>query len=105
MIEWYPALYLDSETLKKETRIKRRVEKHRLNFNVYCIALASNKKNLFDIINANELLFQYYRNRGIKIVGLASSKESAVKMVADIVGDVYHQTGKFDVRAFFGQNE
>lgn len=81
------------------------MEKHKVTISVYCIAMASNPNNLFDIYNTNEFLFQYYRQKEIKVVGLASSKESAFEMVADIVNDVYQQTGKLDVRTFFQWEE
>lgn len=105
MIKWYPELYLDPETEKKQKKIKKRMEKHKVNLRVYCIALASNEKNLLDIYCSNELLFQYYRSKEMKIIGLASSKESAIRMTADIINDVYQETGKIDVRAYFQEEE
>lgn len=105
MVKWYPALYLDSVTSKNQRKIKRRMEKRKVNLRVYCIALASNEKNLLDIYCTNELLFHYYRCKEIKVIGLASSKESAIQMVADIVNDVYQQTGRLDVRTFFQEDE
>lgn len=105
MIKWYPDLYCDPETEKKEKRIRKRLEKKRVNFRVYCIAIASNEKNLLDIYCSNELLFRYYRTKEMKIVGLASSKESAIQIVAEIVDEVYQQTGKIDVRAYFQEEE
>lgn len=105
MIKWYPTLYLDSVTKKNLRKIKRRMERRKINLRVYCIALASNEKNLLDIYSTNELLFQYYRQKDIKVIGLASSKESAIQLVADIVNDVYQQTGRLDVRTFFKEDE
>ena len=105
MIKWYPALYLDSVTKKNLRKIKRRMERRKINLRVYCIALASNEKNLLDIYSTNELLFRYYRQKDIKVIGLASSKESAIQLVADIVNDVYQQTGRLDVRTFFKEDE
>lgn len=105
MIKWYPALYLDSVTKKNLRKIKRRMERRKINLRVYCIALASNEMNLLDIYSTNELLFQYYRQKDIKVIGLASSKESAIQLVADIVNDVYQQTGRLDVRTFFKEDE
>lgn len=81
------------------------MEKDKVTISVYCIAMASNSNNLFDIYNTNEFLFRYYRQKEIKVIGLASSRESAFKMVADIVNNVYQQTGKLDVRTFFQWEE
>ena len=105
MIKWYPTLYIDQVTEKKERKIKKRMERRKVNVQVYCVAIASNEKNLFDIYHANELLFPYSQRKEIKIVGLAGSKESAVLMVADIVNDMYQQTGKIDAGTFFQWEE
>ncbi|HAU87973.1 MAG TPA: hypothetical protein DCW90_21600 [Lachnospiraceae bacterium] len=105
MIKWYPALYLDSVTKKNLRKIKRRMERRKINLSVYCIALASNEKNLLDIYSTNELLYRYYRHKDIKVIGLASNKENAIQLVADIVNDVYQQTGRLDVRTFFKEDE
>lgn len=101
MIKWYPALYLDSVTKKHQNRIKRRIEKGKHTVSIYCIALATNEKNLLDIYVANELLFPYYRKREMTIIGLASSKENALELVVELINDVYQETGKLDVRTFF----
>lgn len=105
MVKWYPNLYLDSYTEKNLNKIKRRMERRKVNISVYCIALASNPKNLFDIYNTNELLFKYYSQKEITVVGLASSKENAVLLVADIVNDMYQKTGSLDARTFFQWEE
>lgn len=101
MIRWYESLYLDSVTEKKVKRIKHRLEKKKVSAQVYCIALAINEADLFDIYRSNELLFSYYQRRDIKIVGLASSKDNAITMVGDIVNDMYQELGKIDKKAFF----
>lgn len=105
MIKWYPNLYLDSITKKREKKIKKKMEQGRRTVLYYCIALASNPKNLFDIIYTDELLFQYYRRKEIYIIGLASSRESAVYMVKDIVTELYTNTGGFDARSYFQRLE
>lgn len=81
------------------------MEKGKVLLSVYCIALATNENNLLDIYSTNDLLFPYYKRREITVVGLASSKESAVELVVTIINDVYHQTGKLDVRTFFQHEE
>ncbi len=101
MITWYPELYLDEQAAKKEAKLKSKIEKGKVSLNVYCICLASNPDNLFDIINVNELLFRYYKQKKITIIGLAYSRDSAVKLVEKIALDIYMQTDNFDTEAFF----
>lgn len=105
MIKWYPDLYLDSITRKQVKKIKRKMEQGRKTVFYYCIALASNPNNLFDIIYTDELLFHYYRSKEIYIIGLASSRESAVHLVKDIVTELYENTGRFDARTYFQSTE
>ncbi|QHQ62517.1 hypothetical protein Ana3638_18435 [Anaerocolumna sedimenticola] len=72
-----------------------------MTFEVYCITFASNSYNLFDIINANELIFPYYSKRDVYILGLAGSKGQAKYLVKDMLMEIYDKTGDFRVREYF----
>ena len=52
-------------------------------------------------MNCNELWFQHYRRNDIYIVGLALDKGNAVKLVENIIQDIYSETGAFQVRDYF----
>ena len=54
----------------------------------------------FDIMEANELLFPYYR-KDIRIVGLAKGRDEAISLVEDMIMEVYNETGAFNVREYF----
>ena len=69
--------------------------------NVFCISFASNKDNLFDIMDANQLLFPYYKDKEIKIIGLAKGRGEAIEIVHDMIMEVYKERGDFDVRSYF----
>jgi hypothetical protein len=43
---------------------------------------------LFDIINANDLLFPYYRKKEIYVLSLAASREAAKLLVKDMLEEV-----------------
>ncbi|WP_167954717.1 hypothetical protein [Anaerosporobacter faecicola] len=103
MITWYDSLYMDDHIRQRATHVTQAIEDHKRLLGVYCIALASNEKNLFDIINVNELLFQHYRRNQIYIIGLAQGKESAKKLVARIIEDVYRETKDFKAREYFAE--
>lgn len=77
------------------------IEKGELTFEVYCIIFASNSDNLFDIINANDLLFPFYSRKDIYILGLADSKGQAKLLVKDMLLEIYNKTGDFRVREYF----
>lgn len=101
MINWHKDLYVDDNLIIDKKKIMKRIEKNKITNGVFCITIASNENNLLDIINANELLFDYYKRKSNYIVALASSRKSAIDLVALIVTDVYKKTGGYDVRRYF----
>lgn len=92
---------MDEKISPKVEAIMEQMEQERVTFGVYCIALASNEHNLFDIINAKELLFSHYKRNEINIIGLGSSKARAIQMVAKIIEQIYQETKGFEVRQYF----
>ncbi|MFA9463740.1 MAG: hypothetical protein ACERKN_05555 [Velocimicrobium sp.] len=101
MIKWSNELYFDDSIKKKPDKWKKRIEDGRLSHSLYCICLASNEKNLFDIINCNELFFRYYRRNSLYIVGIAKTREDAIDLLQDMIEDIYKKTGDIKVRDFF----
>lgn len=104
MITWYHKLYMDDHIIKNVDKIKTAIEENKPSIGIYCIALASNENNLFDIMNVNELMFQHYRRNKIYILGLARGKESAKRLVVRMIEDVYNETGDFHAREYFAEN-
>ena len=101
MIQWTSRIYVSDNLKKKKDKIIDSINNRRITSDVYCIAFASQSSNLFDIINANELLFPHYQKTNVEIVGLAKGKDEAIKLVQDMLMEVYDQTGEFDVRGYF----
>jgi hypothetical protein len=101
MILWNSRLYVGDKMKKKKDKVIASIDNREATFGVYCIAFSSHPSNLFDIYEANELLFPHYKKSEIKIIGLASGKQEAVDLVHDMLMEVYHKTGEFDVRTYF----
>lgn len=101
MIKWSSKLYMDEKIEAEPDKWKERLEESKFSYSLFCIALASNENNLLDIMNCNELWFRHYRKNDIYVVGLASDKDSAFKLVEQIVTDLYSETGEFKVREYF----
>lgn len=101
MIQWTSRLYVGDRMKKKKDKAILSINHSEITSDVYCIAFASHPGNLFDILNANELLFPHYKRSKIHIVGLAKGKEEAIDLVRDMLMEVYHKTGAFDVRSYF----
>ncbi|MDI9508815.1 MAG: hypothetical protein GX319_02900 [Clostridiales bacterium] len=101
MIQWASRLYISDNLKKRKDKAIASINSRRMTYDVYCIAFASSPNNLFDIMNANELLFPYYLKTDVRIVGLAKGRQEATLLVQDMLMEVYHKTGAFDVKEYF----
>lgn len=101
MITWATHLYVGEKMKKSKDQVITSMNQRKAVFGVYCITYASNPGNLFDIIEANQLLFPHYARTGVTIVGLAKGKQEALELLEKMLLEVYNQTGEFDVRAYF----
>ena len=76
-MEWDKNLYVGSSISHKKNRIKWKIIHNAGQLDIYVIALASNPKNLLDVIPAWELMQKHYPKKGKYIVGLAGSYDEA----------------------------
>lgn len=97
---WYENLYIGESIIHKKDRIIWKIRHNAGQINIYVITLASNEKNLLDIIPSQELLQRGYPKSQLYIVGLAKGYDEAVTVAASIVDEVYRRTGTFSVRNY-----
>lgn len=102
---WYEDLYVGTSIVHKTNKIKWKIRHNAGQMNIYVITLASNEKNLLDIIPAKELLQKGYPKRGLYVVGLAKGYDEAVEVAASIVDEVYHRTGTFAIRSYLAERK
>lgn len=101
MLKWSHQLHIGEGVPKRKRRMKRRLEQGKLVLGVYLITEPSNQENLFDILDAKELLFPYNKRRTIVVYGLAKGKGEAEQMVTEMIEEVYRETGTLNVREYF----
>ena len=101
MVQWATRLYIGEKIKKKKDKVIASINNREATFNVYCITFASQPCNLFDIMDANELLFPHYKKAEVQIIGLAKGKEEALALVQEMLMEVYQETGEFNVRTYF----
>lgn len=101
MVRWCEKLYTDETVGKKPEKWKKKVEKEKPAIDLYCVCIASNPDNLFDIINCNEMLFRYYKRNTVTVAGLARSREAAVALVEEMVEDMLESSGTLNVKEYF----
>lgn len=99
-MKFYPSLYVAPSIEKKSSRIIWKLKCNAGTRNVYLLTLASNGKDLFDIIDAAYVKQKPLRRNLPMIIGLASSHQEAVEMVIGIIEETLRETGGVDVRQY-----
>lgn len=102
-MKWHKELYLGESIRPKARKVRWKVIHGAGQLHVYVLALASNQRNLLDIIPSRELLQKHYPKKRLYIVGLAGNYEEALELAGHIVSEVYKKTGGFNVRDYFRQ--
>lgn len=95
-----PVYSTDGITEKEEKVIKDIVRGKKVR-GIFCIIFSTNPANLFEIVEAKDLVSPYYNKLDPELLGLAESKEEAELLVKELVKEVFEKTGGFDVRNYF----
>lgn len=104
MFVWNKNMYMDEKVSKNPSKYRRMIEKKRAVRSCCCITLPANPNNIMDIYSSRELWFKYRANSGLEIIGMASDRENAKELAAQIAEDVYKRHGDISpemVREFF----
>ena len=104
-MKYYKYLYLEDGLEKKKDKIIKKLEKNRLQFGVWLIALPENEKNQLEIVDSKNLIQKNYPKEKIFVVGLTRNYEDALELVEKIVQEVYDKTGECDIRTFILKKE
>ena len=70
----------------------------------YCITLPDNSENLMDIIPGEQLKLKFLRRKPRTVIGIAGTKNEAMKLAGTIIYDVYKETDGFDVTGYFSRH-
>lgn len=84
----------DLDTLKKtltESPIREKV---------FLLTIASNPSEQLDILETKYLMFPYYDTHSLQVVGIAGSKQEAVKLVEMIAVECFAKRKDADLKAF-----
>ena len=99
-MKWYGKLYVGPEAAKKQSKIIWKLKCGAGMLNIYLVTLASNGKDLFDILPSHLLKQKALRRNLPPIIGIAVGYEEAVGLVTGIVEETIRETGGTDVRQF-----
>lgn len=96
-MKWYENLYAGESIQDRLEKVKWKIRHNAGQTDIYVIAIASNPKNLLDIIPSRELLQKGYPKKDLYIIGLAHGIDEAHEVVKQIIDEVYQTTGGFDI--------
>lgn len=97
----YDNIFTDEHCKNEAHSILTYLKDNRFLSGIYCIIYSTNDKDLFDIINLNELRVSYYRNREIYILGLAKGRNSAISLVAELINKELETDNIDNIRSFY----
>jgi len=104
-MHFYSDLYLDEKTKKNSSKIKKALLKRKPSFDIlgaFLLILPKNPTQLLEIVAANVYLQPYFKNKDadVCVIGIASSKDSAIDISSQIIEKMYKDTGGFDIRSY-----
>ena len=99
MIRWARTPYL-GDGIEDLTEIRKKVNQGSFLPGIFLVTLSDHPNHLLEIIPAWMLMQKWNRNVCPKIVGIKKGKKNAMKMVAEIVWEVYENTGAVDVKEY-----
>ncbi len=105
-MQYYRYLYVDKKLKeKKKDRIISRMEKGIYRPAVHLIVLPAGPEDQLEIVGTSQLRQKGFPDEDFFVVGIAKDQGDAIKMVAEIVEEVYNETGGTDVRSYILEKE
>lgn len=98
-MHFYKRLYMTESLKKKKRQIVWKLKTKKFMPSVYVIAL-SEGEDLLEIYHSALLKQPYYKNSQPFIVGIAKNYGEAVELIQEILTDVKHKNGNYNVREF-----
>ena len=87
-------------TTKKLKKTKRRLKRFTFLGKEYLLTLSANADDVLDIIQVKQLVWPYYKEHPLHVVGVAASYDEAVLLVQKLVEECMAQTGKLDLKEY-----
>lgn len=99
VIRWARNPYL-GDGIEDIKEIRSKVNKGSFLPGIFLVTLSEHPDHVMEIIPAYMLMQKWNRKNCSKIVGVSKGKKAAIKMVADIVGEVYENTGAVEIKEY-----
>ena len=99
MLKWIRNYYV-GEDVKNPGRARARIIVGTFVPGVYVVTLSDNPGNILEILSTAELMQASVRAICPPVVGLANGRDGAIRMVQEIVEEVYRETGDLKIREY-----
>ncbi len=97
-MEFYRKLYV-GDSVRHPNVIRRKLLLGKGRTGVYLITLSASCDQL-DIFHSGLLKQRFYEREGLKVAGLAGSREEALELVQRILHDSLQETGEADMKQY-----
>lgn len=97
---FYYDLYMSDVWKNKKEKIVEKLQKNKLQPQVYIIALAQGEQNQLEIFSSMLIKQHVFENASLFIVGIVSGYEEALLVIEEISRKVYKETGELHIRRF-----
>ena len=104
-MRFYRHLYLSDGLEKKKEKVIRKLEKNKLQYDLYLVTLPVTEKNQLEIYNSALFKQPDYPVGDLFVVGLAKGYDTALELVEEITRTVYNETKGTDVRSYILEKE
>ncbi len=100
-LQFFPHLYLgEGINVKKLDKIKKKLETLPLFAGVFVITISRNYSDQLDIYDCKMLWQKYYRNNPPYIIGIASDREEAIRLIEQIVTECVTARGDCSLKEY-----
>ena len=89
-MKYYRYLYLSDGLEKKKDNIIRKLQKNKLQYDLYLVTLPETEQNQLEIYNSALFKQPDYPKRELFVVGLAKGYDTALELVEEITRTVYN---------------
>lgn len=104
-MKYYRHLYLSDGLEKKKDKIIRKLQKNKLQYDLYLVTLPETEQNQLEIYNSALFKQPDYPVKELFVIGLAKGYDTAIELVEEITRTVYNETKGADIRSYILEKE
>lgn len=97
---WYENLYIGKKCAYKINRLKFKIVHRQIHPTVYLIVLPQQEHTLLEIVPSTLLMQRAYPSDDMRVIAIASDRQEALQMTAEILELVYKEQHDFDVASY-----